>query len=249
MQGAKLKKIQPILIYGQHPVMAACSNSRRQIKQLYTTASNFSQNNEALFNVKAVTKVSNHWFNQKLPGVNHQQLAALVTPLSQPSMQQLNLSYDKQFVILLDNITDPHNIGAITRSAAAFGASAVITTKHNSPSETASMVRTAAGGFECMPYVQVTNLQQAVTYLKDHGFWICGLAANTNNNLEITNKYHKLALVLGSEDKGLRPSTTKACDLICKINMPGINNCHLDSLNVAACGAIAMHTVSNNFTA
>ena len=143
-------------------------------------------------------------------------------------------------MVILDQVTDPHNIGAIVRSAAAFSADAVILTEYNSPSENNTIVKCAAGACESVPLVKVTNLASCMKTLKKEGYWIIGLDGHTETELNQSIFSDKIALVLGSEGTGMRKLTKDNCDYIAKIKISS----NLESLNVSNAAAIALYEFS-----
>jgi 23S rRNA (guanosine2251-2'-O)-methyltransferase len=140
-------------------------------------------------------------------------------------------------VLVLDQITDPHNVGAIIRSAAAFGVAAIITTERHSPTATGVLAKSASGGLEHVPVVHVRNLGDALDALGRDGVMRVGLDSDGPAILEETPLRGPLALVLGAEDKGLRQRTRSLCDALARLDMPGA----IKSLNVSNAAALALY--------
>jgi 23S rRNA (guanosine2251-2'-O)-methyltransferase len=140
-------------------------------------------------------------------------------------------------VLVLDQITDPHNFGAIMRSAAAFNASAIVTTARHSPEATGVLAKSASGGLEHVPLVLVQNLSRALHELKSRGFLLVGLDEDGKTDLAAAPLQAPLALVMGAEGKGMRHLTRENCDLLTRLDMPGA----IKSLNVSNAAALALY--------
>lgn len=149
---------------------------------------------------------------------------------------------DGCLVVMLDKVNDPHNIGAIIRSAAAFSVCAVVTTRHGSPQESAVITKIASGGFEMVPFITVTNLLDAIKLFKKNGFWVFGLDCKAKNNVSVCRSavYKRALLVLGSEECGMRRLIGEACDILLRV--PTAQSRVLDSLNVSNAAAISMYS-------
>jgi 23S rRNA (guanosine2251-2'-O)-methyltransferase len=143
-------------------------------------------------------------------------------------------------LVILDQLTDPHNVGAIIRSAACFGADAVITTKNNAVYDSPVVAKSSSGMVDQLPIVTVTNLVRSLEELKKEGVWVAGLAGNAKDHISSLKKFEKAAIVLGSEGKGMRSLTEKHCDLMLSIPIAPI----VDSLNVSNAAAIALYELS-----
>jgi 23S rRNA (guanosine2251-2'-O)-methyltransferase len=140
-------------------------------------------------------------------------------------------------VLVLDQITDPHNVGAILRSAAAFAVKAVVTTARHSPEATGVLAKSASGALELVPLVTVQNLARALAEMKDTGFMTVGLDSAGSDNLADVPLQAPLALVLGAEGKGLRQLTRETCGIVARMDMPG----GIKSLNVSNATALALY--------
>ena len=138
---------------------------------------------------------------------------------------------------MLDQITDPHNVGAILRSAAAFDVGAVIATDRNAPTESGVMAKAASGALEVVPLITVTNLVQAIEKIKKAGYWIAGMDGNAKQTIAEAKLDRKTALVLGAEGSGLRRLTAEHCDYLVKLPMSG----RIESLNVSNAAAVALY--------
>ncbi|MBM3520976.1 MAG: RNA methyltransferase, partial [Alphaproteobacteria bacterium] len=167
----------------------------------------------------------------------HQGLLLEARPLAQPRLDQIER---KGLVVLLDQVTDPHNVGAILRSCAAFAATALVTTARHSPEASGVLFKAASGAYEHVPFVRVTNLARAMEELKSYAFRILGLDGGADTSLAEASLAPPLAIVLGAEGKGLRQLTRQSCDLLVKLDLPG----PIKSLNVSIACAIALHALS-----
>ena len=171
--------------------------------------------------------------------VVHQGIALLADPLPQPA---LNAVLERPGpLIVLDQVTDPRNVGAILRSAAAFGAAGVITQERNAPEETGAMAKAASGALESMPLLRAVNIARTLVALKAAGIWCVGLAAAAPNALSgAALAERRVALVLGSEEEGLRRLTRETCDELARLPMRG----SAESLNVSAAAAVALYELT-----
>ncbi len=232
-------------LYGRHAVTAALANPQRQIVRILATA-----NTGKIFAPLAGAKgldmeiMSGREIGAMLPaGAVHQGIAANVRPLAEVSLADLP---NDRPLLVLDQVTDPHNVGAIMRSAAVFGASALVMTRRNSPPPCGVLAKSASGAMEYVHLVLVSNLSQALKELGKSGFWRIGLDAEASGPLEkslaIKTAGQPPAIVLGAEDKGLRRLTREHCDELCHITTSG----NLSSLNVSNAAAIALHVLATS---
>lgn len=171
----------------------------------------------------------------------HQGVAVYTDPLMRKDMTLLLRESvpGERFFLLLDEVTDPHNFGALIRSAAAAGCQAVVYTKDRSCQVTPVVEKAAAGTLNCIALCQVTNLSRAIDELKREGVWVYGLALEGAASIHATDLRGDVALVAGSEGRGIRPGVLKACDGAVKISMPG----RVESLNVSVATGIALFEV------
>lgn len=225
-----------VILYGWHTVTAALANPRRRIRKLWLT-----ENAERrLADEKIDTKVSPEIvrpsvIDQRLgPDAVHQGLLAEADPLDEPGLDELT---QDGIVLVLDQITDPHNVGAIMRSAAAFAVKAIITTARHSPEATGVLAKSASGALELVPMITVGNLARALKELNDQGFQTVGLDSEGSDNLAAVPLQAPLALVLGAEGKGLRQLTRDTCSVVARLDMPG----EIKSLNVSNAAALALY--------
>lgn len=170
----------------------------------------------------------------------HQGLALKAHPLPAMDIHEVleDLPSDTAaLVVALDHVTDPHNVGAILRSASAFGACALITTKHNAPEETGVLAKSASGALESVPLVRVTNLSRTIEDCQKLGFWAVGLDADGDPEISQLETPTRCVMVLGAEGEGLRPGIRKSCDFIVRLPMCG----PMESLNVSNAAAVSLY--------
>jgi 23S rRNA (guanosine2251-2'-O)-methyltransferase len=169
----------------------------------------------------------------------HQGVALLVEPLEAVALEDAIAASDGP-VLLLDQVTDPRNVGAILRSAAAFGAACVVLQDRHAPPETGALARAASGALDIVPVVREVNLSRAIASLQKAGFWVMGLAGDATRTLaEACPKDRRVALVLGAEDTGLRRLQRETCDELVRLPITQA----MESLNVAAAAAVALYEV------
>ena len=230
----------PVILYGWHSVKAAIENPARQLHRLLATENAARRLTEDGIQLPTnLELVRPETIVARLgPEAVHQGLLAEADPL--PSLDIDELDPDP-VVLVLDQITDPHNVGAILRSAAAFGVSAVVTTARHSPEATGVLAKAASGALEYVPIVTVPNLARALEVLKRRNVFVVGLDSSGDVDLAQAGLRPPLALVLGAEGKGLRQLTRTTCDIVARLNLPG----KLKSLNVSNAAALAMHIATS----
>ena len=229
----------PVIMYGWHTVSAALRNPVRKVRKLLTTENAARRlAEEGVPNANRAEIVRPHAIAERLlPDAVHQGLYLEVDPLPTPAIEDLEAA---GLVLVLDQITDPHNVGAILRSAAAFGVRAVITTQRHSPDATGALAKAASGALEHVAIINVQNLARGLTALKEKGFLTVGLDSEGETDLAALPLRAPLALVLGAEGKGLRQLTREICDHVARIDLPGV----IASLNVSNATAVALFIAS-----
>jgi 23S rRNA (guanosine2251-2'-O)-methyltransferase len=228
-----------VVLYGWHPVVEALDNPKRGLRRLLATENAARRLSERFETMRIEPEFVRPSEIDRLltPDSVHQGLYLEADPLEGPALDALP---DDALVIVLDQITDPHNVGAIMRSAAAFGATAVITTARHSPTATGVLAKAASGGLEHVPIVIVRNLSDALDIMGSRGVLRVGLDSDGPERLESVTLKRPLALVMGAEGKGLRQRTRDNCDVLARLEMPGA----VKSLNVSNAAAIALFTAS-----
>jgi 23S rRNA (guanosine2251-2'-O)-methyltransferase len=230
---------QVTVLYGWHSVTAALKNPARKLRKLLTTDNAARRlTDEGIKSAIAPEVVRPSAIAERLmPDAVHQGLYLETDPLPSPAVEDLPA---KGIVLVLDQITDPHNVGAIFRSAAAFAVSAIVTTQRHSPEATGALAKAASGALELVPLVSVQNLARGLAALKQNGFLVVGLDSDGEGDLATLPLRAPLALVLGAEGKGLRQLTKEICDHVARIDLPG----DLKSLNVSNAAAVSLYAVS-----
>ena len=236
---------QPTWLYGLHAAKEAMKNPLRKCLKVLTSLKLEEEIREVLISADkadvTVQSTTTESIEAELPkGAVHQNLAVLVEPLEYLTIEDLVVDVtdiEKCCVMLLDGITDPHNIGAIVRSAVAFGVHAIVVPEHGSPTFTSVTAKTACGGMEYLPVVKVTNLKQATSALADAGFWSTCLSEHADKTLSDCDLKGKQMLILGSEGKGVKPSIQEGSDVVAKLPTQS----PMESLNVSNAAAITLY--------
>jgi 23S rRNA (guanosine2251-2'-O)-methyltransferase len=222
-----------VWIYGTHAVMAAMANPKRKVLDLRATRNA----SEALPEGTRVNLIEGDELSAKLPaGAVHQGIAVRVTPLEVMEIDQA-IPDVSGIVLVLDQVTDPQNIGAVFRSAAAFGVRAIIQQDRKAPPITGSLAKAAVGGIELVPDVRVVNISQTIKQLADDGWMTVGLSGEADKELSEVLDGSPVVLVMGAEGKGLRQLVGERCDYLARIPI----NAQMESLNVSAASAIALY--------
>ena len=226
----------PAVLYGWHTVTMALQNPKRRIRKLILTenaARRLAEENIASRVTPEIVR-PNEIDRLLTPDAVHQGLLAEADPLPSPDIETLKL---EGMVLVLDQITDPHNVGAILRSAAAFAVKAIVTTARHSPEATGVLAKAASGALELVPMVTVQNLARALTTLNELGFQTVGLDSEGSADLSEVTLREPLALVLGAEGKGLRQLTRETCSVVARLDMPG----EIKSLNVSNAAVLSLY--------
>lgn len=233
------QKNKGLWLYGVHPVTAALQNPNRKIKEIWAVKS-------ALETIKIPTHipvkiVAREQIDSLVgQGAVHQGVVAKCEPLPNVAVEDIVRhlkNEEKALFVILDQVFDPHNVGAILRSSTAFGVSAVIVPDANAPEETGVLAKSASGALEVMPLIRVSNLVRTMDYLKKQGFWCVGMDGYAEKSIGEDKMPAKCVIVMGSEGDGMRRLTAENCDYTVKLPMSGA----VESLNVSNACAIALY--------
>lgn len=232
-----------VLLYGRHPVEAALANPVRKCACLLLSADAPELETLAQERQCPIRHVDRPTLDSMVPpDAVHQGIALEAAPLDRGDIiDVLADAPENAIVLLLDQLTDPHNVGAILRSAAIFGASAVIVQDRNAPAESGTLAKSASGALDQIPYIAVTNLSRALDELKELGFWCVGLAGEATTDIAAVPAKGKIALALGAEGSGLRRLVREHCDDLVKIPMAPNK---VGSLNVSNAAAVALYALA-----
>lgn len=231
-----------VRLYGLHTVRAALDNPARTIRRLMVTRNALARLGLAeplalpfpaeIVEPRAIDRLTG-------PDAVHQGVMAEAEPLAPKPLSALG---ETRLVLVLDQVTDPHNVGAIMRSAVAFGVGAVITTTRHSPAETGVLAKSASGALEHVDHIEVRNLAETLQALQETGFQTIGLDSEGPAELEATFKGDRVVLVLGAEGKGLRQKTRQTVDALARLELPGA----IRSLNVSNAAAVALYAAGRH---
>jgi len=233
------------VLYGQHAVRAALANPKRQLLRLYASQNAARDLQTDLPDLKVEVKI-----------VDHDKLSALVPAdavhqglvLETEALTPLNLDgliAQGGLIIVLDQVSDPRNVGAILRAAAVFGASGIITTRHNSPPAMGSLAKTASGALEIIPIVEVANLARALRDVQKAGYLTVGLDETGTQLIDDVTRDRPLACVMGAEGKGLRRLTRETCDVLARLPAATRDDgSAFATLNVATATAVMLYALT-----
>jgi 23S rRNA (guanosine2251-2'-O)-methyltransferase len=227
-------------LWGKHAVSAALDNPERRVLKAWATreAAGFMQFPKEV----AVTLAEAPDLGRLVPhDAPHQGVVIEVEPLEDVWLGDLLIDLpDRAVLLVLDQVTDPHNVGAILRSAAAFGAVGIVTQDRHSPPESGVVAKAASGALERMPWARVVNLARALEEIGEAGFWRIGLTGDAETDLKDALGPPRVALVLGAEGPGLRQNTREHCDALAKLPISDA----VESLNVSNAAAVALYAAS-----
>ncbi len=235
-------------LYGIHAVSAALANPHRTIKKIYINQERTDSRLQTLLDKASargipLERLSVSVLNKHFPDLSHQGVIACVGKLPEYSEshlpQLLESSKSPALILILDGVTDPHNLGACLRSADAAGVDFVVIPKDKSASITPVVSKVACGAAESVPVVRVTNLARAIEALKEHGVWIYGAAGEAETSLYSLDTKTSIALVMGAEGRGLRRLTRDLCDGLFYLPMLG----EVSSLNVSVATGVSLYEI------
>jgi 23S rRNA (guanosine2251-2'-O)-methyltransferase len=235
------RRPEVLWIYGIHPVLAALANPRRTIRRLVATPNALARLKDAGATIPAKVEETTPRLLDHLLGRDaiHQGVALEVAPLSPLSLDSLA---DAKLIVVLDQLTDPHNVGAILRSAVAFAADAIVTTGRHAAVEGSVLAKAASGALDRIKWIEVPNLARALEEIGQMGFTRIGLDSDADRPIEDAMSGARVALVLGAEGKGLRRLTRDTCDVVARLSVPG----DIVSLNVSNAAALALYLASRH---
>ncbi len=233
---------QTEIVYGLHAVESAIRHHPEAVLQLWMQQGRKDKRFQTLLSLAknsgiSVQAISAEKLKKKCPDSRHQGVIAEIRPRKEnrPALEDL-FEREELLLLILDEVQDPHNIGACLRTADAVGADAVIVSKNRSPGLTAVIRNVASGGAETVPYIQVSNLARTINQMQDNNIWVVGTSGDASTGLYELRTSSRMALVMGSEGKGLRRLTRECCDQLISIPMRGT----VESLNVSVATGICL---------
>ena len=225
--------------WGRHAVEAALANPERVVRKLWATRAAADQLTLPKDLPVVLADVAD--LGRMVPAdAPHQGLVAEVDPLEDVWLSDILAQDAGGPIVVLDQVTDPHNVGAVLRSAAAFDAAAIVTQDRHAPPEGGALAKAASGALELVPWARVVNLSRALEELAEAGYWRIGLAGETETTLEAAFTPGKIALVLGAEGEGLRHNVAQHCDVLARLPISD----RIESLNISNAAAIALYATA-----
>jgi len=232
------------IVYGYHAIKQLLETSPARVLEVSLQTGRKDERSQTLENLLhqhsvEIRRVRREELDAKFPDVNHQGFVAEISPAkveNESFLENLLVNNENPLLLILDQVQDPHNLGAILRSAAAAGVDAVIAPIRNACGLTAAVRKVAVGAAEIVPYVQVTNLARTMRFMQEQGVFVIGLAGEAEHDMYQAEHTGSLAIVMGNEAKGLRRLTREHCDELIKIPMVGA----IESLNVSVATGICI---------
>lgn len=233
------------LIFGFHAVQAALEAPVSRVAEIWLADERFDSRVNAIITAAkqqdvALHKVSKQVLDDKLPEVSHQGCIARVQPLANLDEEDLDRILDNlqepPFLLILDGVQDPHNLGACLRTAEAAGVHAILAPKDRATSLTPTAIKISSGAAERLPFIQVTNLARVLRELRERGIWLVGTSGDSEMTLYQADLKGPLGVILGAEGRGIRRLTREHCDQVVFIPMQG----HAESLNVSVAAGVCL---------
>ena len=246
-----MRKSKNELIYGIHAVESALEHSCESVLGIWMLQGRKDKKVQGVIKLAqrhgvSIEAISSDKMNRKCPDANHQGVIANIRPTKKNAVALEDvLEKEKLLLLILDGVQDPHNIGACLRTADAAGVDAVLVSKNRSPGLTAVMRKVASGAAETVPYIQVSNLARAMQQLRDDNVWIIGTSGETETSIFDISAAPRMAVVMGSEGKGMRRLTRENCDELVSIPMQGT----VESLNISVAAGISLFEVRRKIEA
>jgi len=246
-----VRKSKNELIYGIHAVESALEHSCESVLGIWMLQGRKDKKVQGVIKLAqrhgvSIEAISSDKMNKKCPDANHQGVIANIRPTKKNAVALEDvLEKEKLLLLVLDGVQDPHNIGACLRTADAAGVDAVLVSKNRSPGLTAVMRKVASGAAETVPYIQVSNLARAMQQLRDDNVWIIGTSGETETSIYDISATPRMAVVMGSEGKGMRRLTRENCDELVSIPMQG----SVESLNISVAAGISLFEVRRKIEA
>ncbi len=235
----------PSEIYGKNTVLNAAL-SEREFYEVFVVSQNLNECEQILkYADKKYVKInilSTKQMDIKFPKYKHQGIVAVVEDYKYTALEDVLKDNDNPFLVILDGLEDPHNLGAILRSADAVNADCIIIPKNGAVGITATVAKVSTGAIEYVPIVQVTNIARTIDKIKDYGIWVVGADINGNMLYNDIDGKMRIAIVIGSEGKGMRRLVREKCDFLVRIPMSG----NVNSLNASVSAALMMYQVYND---
>lgn len=230
-----------VRLWGRHPVEAALKNPARQHHKLWATRDGIETLDGDLPDNFTIEYAEPADLGRLVPkDAPHQGLVLETAPLEDRFLNEVAKGDRAKPVVLLDQVTDPHNVGAILRSAAAFGAACIVTQDRHAPPESGVVAKSASGALETVPWVRVVNLSRALDELAEAGYWRIGMAGEAEATFAESLPTGPVAIVLGAEGEGLRHNIGAHCDALAKLPISSA----IESLNVSNAAAIALYAAA-----
>jgi 23S rRNA (guanosine2251-2'-O)-methyltransferase len=233
------------IIYGIHAVEAALRNQSENVLQVFVQQGRNDNRIKKILDIAknsgvSLQSISNEKLKEKCPKARHQGVVAEIRAGRSGTVTLDDvLQKESVLLLLLDEVQDPHNIGACLRTADAIGVDAVVVSKNRSPALTPVIRNVASGAAETVPYIMVSNIARALEKIKDNNVWVMGTSGDASHTIYDCNVNNRLALVMGSEGKGMRRLTRESCDELISIPMQG----SVESLNISVATAVCLYEI------